>query len=65
MPAFRLPAPAGPALFAGDYLHCVNHLARHLQANVPVRAFSRVSWGWRKAKIIFATYGTHAPEGVI
>jgi len=47
MPAFRLPAPAGPALFAGGYLHCVNHLARHLQANVPARAFSRVSWGWR------------------
>jgi hypothetical protein len=51
-------------LAAGSLL-CVNHLARHLQANIPARAFSRVSWGWRKAKIIFAAYGTRAPERVI
>jgi hypothetical protein len=42
----------------------VNHLARHLQANSPARAFSRVSRGSGKAKIIFATYGTCAPESV-
>src|SRR5258708_35613116 len=43
----------------------VNHLARHLQANGLTRAFSRVSRGSGKAKIIFATYGTRAPESVI
>jgi hypothetical protein len=43
----------------------VNQLARHLQANILARAFSRVSRGSGKAKIIFATYGTRAPERVI
>jgi hypothetical protein len=43
----------------------VNHLARHLQENIPAGAFSRASWDLGKAKIIFAAYGTRAPEGVI
>jgi len=54
--AFRLPALVG---------YCVNHLARHLQANIPARAFSRVSGARVKPKNNFWTYGTRAPERVI